>query len=195
MRTLVKEYYNEYNDIEYIQQGKKERWPDAMYWYCEAPKYLDYEFAIKCDGDMLCNCKFELSILESQTSISIAKSPEWYDAFDKYSANAGFQIINIYEYLKQDISSLFRDASHQKYRFNSDTPALDYFVGSRKIDVSYLSSEYNYLLFDIDTVNNLKLSDVSDVKIFHFVDSKPNNLDIKMINSIKQYFSNIYLHG
>ena len=192
-----KKNYSSYQDLEFIQKGKKGRWPDAMYWYCDGPGYFNnvYDFAIKCDGDMLCNSKFDLTNLESEFPISIAEPPEWHDAFDKYSANAGFQIINIAEYVNENISSLFREASTQLYRFNSDTPALDYFVGSNKIIVSYLSSDYNYLLFDVDNVNNLKLNNVSDVKIFHFVDSKPHNLNPKMIGSIKEYFSKIYLNA
>ena len=191
-----KKNYSNYADLEYIQRGQKARWPDAMYWYCDAPEYLtnSYEFAIKCDGDMLCNSKFDLNELESDLPISIADAPVWHDPFDKYSANAGFQIINISEYLNEEISLLFRDASNQITRFNSDTPALDYFVGSNKIIVNYLSSDYNYLLFDVDDVMNLKLDEVLDVKIFHFVDSKPHNLNPKMIHTIKEYFSKIYLN-
>jgi hypothetical protein len=90
---------------------------------------------------------------------------------------------------------LFREASKQIKRFNSDTPALEYFVGSTHIIVSYLSSDYNYLLFDVNSVNNLKLEDVSNVKIFHFVDSKPHSLNSNMIGSIKEYFSKIYLNA
>jgi hypothetical protein len=31
-----------------------------MYWYCDGPEYLksNYDYAIKCDGDMLCNSHF-----------------------------------------------------------------------------------------------------------------------------------------
>lgn len=189
--------YNQYSDLQYTTKGEKGRWPDAMYWYCDAPQYLEslYDFAIKCDGDMLCNSKFDLSELESGLPISIAEAPNWYEPFDKYSANAGFQILNISEYLNQKIYLLFRNASTQPIRFNSDTPALDHFVGSNQIIVSYLSSDYNYLLFDVDSVNNLKLEDVSTVKIFHFVDSKPHSLEPNMKGSIKEYFSKIYLNG
>ena len=167
-----------------------------MYWYCDGPEYLksNYDYAIKCDGDILCNSHFDLLELESDLAISIAEAPEWYEPFDKHSPNAGFQIINISEYLDQNISSLFREASKQIKRFNSDTPALDYFVGSNTIIVTYLSSDYNYLLFDVDAVNNLKLENVSNVKIFHFVDSKPHDLNEKMKGSIKEYFSKIYLN-
>jgi hypothetical protein len=190
-----KKNYNQYTDIQFTQKGEKGRWPDAMYWYCDGPEYLksNYDYAIKCDGDMLCNSHFELSELESDLAISIAEAPNWYDPFDKHSPNAGFQIINISEYVEQNISSLFKQASKQITRFNSDTPALDYFVGSNQIIVSYLSSDYNYLLFDVDEVNSLKLEDVSTVKIFHFVDSKPHSLNEKMKGSIKEYFSKIYL--
>jgi hypothetical protein len=192
-----KKNYKDYTDIQFTQSGGIGRWPDAMYWYCDAPGYLKnlYEFAIKCDGDMLCNSHFELSELESDLAISIAEAPNWYDPFDKHSPNAGFQIINIPEYVEQNISSLFKQASKQITRFNSDTPALDYFVGSNQIIVSYLSSDYNYLLFDVDEVNSLKLEDISTVKIFHFVDSKPHSLNEKMKGSIKEYFSKIYLNA
>ncbi len=198
--TLVKgdckKNYKDYTDIQFTGNGQEGRWPDAMYWYCDAPEYLksNYDYAIKCDGDMMCNSHFDLLILESDLPISIADAPKWYDPFDKYSANAGFQIINISQYLEENISSLFREAAKQIKRFNSDTPALDYFVGSNQIFVTYLSSDYNYLLFDVDEVNNLKLEDVSTVKIFHFVDSKPHSLNPKMIGSIKEYFSKIYLN-
>ena len=191
-----KKNYNQYSDVQYIESGQKGRWPDAMYWYCDAPEYLkeSYDYAIKCDGDMMCNSHFALLELESDLAISIAEAPNWYDPFDKYSANAGFQIINTHQYVNEKISSLFREASKQTRRFNSDTPALDYFVGSNQIFVTYLSSDYNYLLFDLDAVNELKLEDVSTVKIFHFVDSKPHNLNPKMSGSIKEYFSKIYLN-
>jgi len=192
-----KKNYKDYTDIQFTQSGGMGRWPDAMYWYCDAPEYLKnlYQFAIKCDGDMLCNSHFNLLELQSDLAISIAEPPSWYDPFDKHSANAGFQIINISEYVEQNISSLFKQASKQITRFNSDTPALDYFVGSNAIIVTYLSSDYNYLLFDVDRVNELKLEDVSTVKIFHFVDSKPHSLNQKMIGSIKEYFSKIYLNA
>ncbi len=191
-----KKNYNQYRDVQYVDNGKEGRWPDAMYWYCDAPEYLksNYDYAIKCDGDMLCNSHFDLSELESDLPITIADAPNWYDPFDKYSANAGFQILNIHQYLDENISHLFREASKQINRFNSDTPALDYFVGSNKIIVSYVSEDYNYLLFDVDEVNRLKLEDVSDVKIFHFVDSKPHSLNQNMIGSIKEYYSKIYLN-
>ena len=191
-----KKNYNQYVDIEFINKGKKGRWPDAMYWYCDAPEYLReyYDYAIKCDGDMMCNSFFNLSELESNLPISIAKAPNWYDPFDKYSPNAGFQIINIHEYVNKNINSFFREASKHIEIFNSDTPALDYFVGSNQIQVTYLSSDYNYLLFDVNEVNQLELKEVSTVKIFHFVGSKPHNLDPKMKGSIKDYFSKIYLH-
>lgn len=190
-----KEHYNQYKDIEYLNANRKERWPDAHYWYCEAPEYFKdvYDFVLKCDGDMMCNSHFDLLGLEYDSPLSIAKAPDWYDAFDKYSANAGFQIINVQRYTEEKISSLFREASKQIGRFNSDTPALDYFVGSNQIIVTYVSSEYNYLLFDLGAVTQLKLEDVSTVKIFHFVDSKPHNLNPNMIGSIKEYFSKIYL--
>lgn len=191
-----KKNYNEYKDIQYTEKGKEGRWPDAMYWYCDAPEYLkeSYDYAIKCDGDMMCNCYFDLSELESDLPISIADAPEWYEPFDKYSANAGFQIINLNQYTEEKINYLFREASKQIKKFNSDTPALDYFVSSNQIFVNYLSSEYNYLLFDVDEVANLKLEDVSNVKIFHFVGSKPHDLNPKMNGSIKEYFSKIYLN-
>lgn len=189
--------YNQYCDIEYRILNRKERWPDAMYWYCDAPDYLkdSYKYAIKCDGDMLCNSHFDLSKLETEFSILIADAPSWYDSFDKYSANAGFQIINIKKYTDLNINLLFRNASKNITVFNSDTPALDYFVGSNQISVNYVSSDYNYLLFDLEAVTKLKLEELSTVKIFHFVDTKPHNLNPKMINSVKEYFSKIYLNG
>ncbi len=189
--------YDQYSDIQYTQTGLNGRWPDAMYWYCDAPEYLEglYDFAIKCDGDMLCNTKFDLTELESHLPISIAEAPDWYIPFDKHSPNAGFQILNLKEYEDSKINLLFREAAKQTATFNSDTPALDYFIGSNQIWAKRLSSEYNYLLFDVDEVNNLKLEEVSNVKIFHFVGSKPYNLDPKMEGSIKEYFSKIYLNG
>ena len=189
-----RDYYKDYKDIQYVQRGEKGRWPEAHYWYCEAPKYFDYDFAIKCDGDMLCNSKFDLSMLESDMALSIAESPNWYNPFDKYCPNAGFQILNISEYINQNINLLLRDTSKDIMRFNGDTPALDYLVGSNKIIVSYVGSEYNYLLFDMDDVANLRLDEVSDIKIFHFVDSKPHSLNPKMIDTVKEYFSKIYLN-
>jgi hypothetical protein len=191
-----KENYKEYTDLEYTKKGEKGRWPDAMYWYCDAPRNFinQYDFAIKCDGDILCNSKFSLSELETDLPITIADAPEWYTPFDKYSANAGFQIINVKEYVSEKIDILFREASKKPNTFNSDTPALDYFVGTNTIFVNYLSSDFNYLLFDVDEVNKLSLEDVSNVKLFHFVGSKPHSLDPKMKGSIKEYFSKIYLN-
>jgi hypothetical protein len=189
-----REFYKEYKDIQYINEGKKQRWPEAHYWYCEAPKYLNYDFAIKCDGDMLCVSKFDLDSLESDMALTIAESPEWYDPFDKYCPNAGFQILNISEYKVQNINLLLRTASTQINKFNGDTPALNYLIGSNEIVVSYIGSEYNYLLFDIDIVNELELNNISNIHIVHFVDSKPYNLNQKMENSIKHHFSKIYLN-
>jgi hypothetical protein len=126
-------------------------------------------------------------------ALTIAESPQWYDPFDKYCPNAGFQILNISEYLNENINLLLRNTSTQIMQFNGDTPALNHLIGSNQIIVSYIGSEYNYLLFDTSDVLNLKLDNVSNVHIFHFVDSKPYNLNQKMENSIKNHFSKIYL--
>lgn len=190
-----RQYYSSYNDYEYKQSGLKERWPDAHYWYCEAPLHLyeEYDFAIKCDGDMMCLKEFDLKTLESEKEITIAEAPKWYDPFDKYSPNAGFQIMNIKKYVQNQIYDYFRIASTRWDVFNSDTPALDFFVGTSQIIVDRLPADYNYLLFDIDEVKQLTMEDLLTVNIVHFVSSKPYNLNTQMKESIKDTLSKIYL--
>jgi hypothetical protein len=190
-----KPHYNQYKDIEYNDKGIKERWPDAHYWYCEAPLYLyeEYDYAIKCDGDMLCNNKFDLKELESEFVISIANAPSWHDPFDKHSPNAGFQILNLKEYVHKDISFFFKQTSALPKQFNSDTPALDYLVGNNYVQVKKLSEYYNYLLFDMEEVQNLPLEEIDKINIAHFVDTKPHNLNPKMNNSIKHVLAEKYL--
>jgi len=190
-----KEYHTQYKDIESTNKGVNERWPDAHYWYCEAPISLieDYNFAIKCDGDMLCNQKFDLSELENEFAMTIAEAPSWYDPFDKHSPNAGFQIHNLKEYLDKKIHHLLRQTSAQPQHFNSDTPALDYLVGNGYIQVKKLTGYYNYLLFDIEGVKQLPLEEINNINIAHFVDSKPHNLSKNMIGSIKEVLAKEYL--
>jgi hypothetical protein len=188
-------YHDQYKDIEYINNGTNGRWPDAHYWYCEAPRYLidNYNFAIKCDGDMLCNNKFNLTELESEYALSIAEAPSWYDPFDKYSPNAGFQIYNLQEYVDKQIFYFLRQTSNQPHHFNSDTPALDYLIGNGYIQVKRLTEYYNYLLFDIEEVKNLPLDEIDKINIAHFVSSKPYNLNQNMIGSIKHILAQNYL--
>jgi lipopolysaccharide biosynthesis glycosyltransferase len=190
-----REYHNQYKDIEYVNRGVNGRWPDAHYWYCEAPMNLikDYDFAIKCDGDMLCNKKFDLSELESEFAVSIADAPLWYDPFDKHSPNAGFQIYNLKEYIDQQIFHFLRQTSAQPHHFNSDTPALDYLVGNGYIQVKRLTGYYNYLLFDIEEVRQLPTEEINKINIAHFVDSKPHNLKPEMLDSIKHILAKEYL--
>jgi len=190
-----KSQYNQYKDIEYANKGVKERWPDAHYWYCEAPLYLyeNYDYAIKCDGDMLCNNEFNLEELESEFVISIAVAPSWYDPFDKHSPNAGFQIMNLKQYVHQNISYFFKQTSALPQHFNSDTPALDYLIGNNYIQAKKLSEYYNYLLFDIEEVKNLPLEEINKINIAHFVSSKPHNLQPDMENSIKHVLAKKYL--
>lgn len=194
-----KQHYHKYNDFQSVLEYQQApRWPDAHFWYCEAPSYFygTYDYAIKCDGDILCAQKFDLTELEVQNEITAARAPEWYDPYDKFCPNAGFQIMNVSTYANNNVRQLFRDMSDNKdnYRkMNSDTPMLDYLVGKGILNVHFISAEYNYLLFDIDQVKHLKLEDVENVKLIHFVDSKPHNLREEMKGSIKEYFSKIYL--
>jgi hypothetical protein len=189
----VARHYEKYRDVEYPSNP---RWPSAVYWYCDAPDYFygKYDYAIKCDGDMLCVSDFDLSALETHTEITAAREPKWYHPYDKHCPNAGFQILNIKQYVDKNIKELFRQASEQYLTFNSDTPALDNFVATKKVDILFVGPEYNYLLFDMREVNSLTLADVSDVKIFHFVASKPHNLFHEMERGIKRHYANIYLN-
>jgi len=193
-----KRHYDKYNDYEYVgERGLPPRWPDAHYWYCEAPDYFNgtYEFAIKCDGDMMCVQKFDLSSLESDNEITAAHAPDWYNSYDRHCANAGFQVINISAYVKNDIKSHFRQFSNNintYKKFNGDTPVLNHLVGSNTLNVRFVSAEYNYLLFDIDEVKNLSMDNMNDVKIVHFVETKPHNLNEWMYNTVKEHFANIY---
>jgi hypothetical protein len=189
-----KEHYSHYRDVEYRSVGMKDRWPDAVYWYCEAPRKLEaYDYLIKCDGDMMCNKHFSLNELEFSTAITIAESPSWYIPYDVHSPNAGFQIINVKEYVKNNVQNYFRELSKNVTLFNSDTPVLDYLVGSKTLEVTKISSSYNYLLFDIHQVKQLNWETEKEyVKIVHFVSSKPHNLDSNMKNSVKEKFAKIY---
>jgi hypothetical protein len=142
---------------------------------------------------MLCNNEFDLQELESDFAISISKAPSWYNPFDKHSPNAGFQILNLKQYVAQDISYFFKQTSALPHHFNSDTPALDYLVGNNYIQVKKLSEYYNYLLFDIEEVKQLPLEEINKINIAHFVDSKPHNLNPNMIDSIKHVLAKKYL--
>lgn len=201
-----KEFYNHYKDIEFIQRGFVERWPDAMYWYVEAPEHLvnDYDFLIKCDGDMFCNKNFNLNILETQNAVSIAEAPSWYSPADIYSPNAGFQILNTKQYRDLNIKDFFRKFSKRVDIFNSDTPLLDFLVGQGLVTVTRLPSDYNYLLFDLPQVKELKYHEIyEDIKIVHFVGSKPHQFikkndgmyidEIGMEFTVKDIFSKRYL--
>jgi len=188
----VARHYEKYRDVEY---SSSPRWPSAVYWYCDAPDYFydKYDYAIKCDGDMLCVDSFDLSMLETDAEIIAAREPVWYKPYDRFCPNAGFQILNVKLYVDKNIKQLFREASEQFMTFNSDTPALNNFAATGKVRVFFVGPEFNYLLFDIPEVNALQLSDVSSVKIFHFVASKPHNLSSMMNRSIKKHFAHIYL--
>lgn len=190
-----KQHYSNYRDYEFTVP----RWPDAHYWYCEASDYFKgtYDYAIKCDGDMMCINEFDLTALETEYEITAAKEPSWYIPYDKFCPNAGFQIINVQNYSNNNIKQLFRELSDNSRqgtgkRFNGDTPVLDFLVGMNILNVHFLSAQYNYLLFDVPEVVQLTLNDVADVYIVHFVASKPHNLNREMIGSVKDYFANIY---
>jgi hypothetical protein len=193
-----KQHYSKYQDYEYtVDFNTKGRWPDAHFWYCEAPSYFNgiYDYAIKCDGDMLCTQKFNLAELEVENEITATNAPDWYDPFDKFCPNAGFQIMNVRNYVKNDVRKLFRFMSDNKDNYkkmNSDTPILNYLVGRGILNVHFISAEYNYLLFDIDEVKQLTLQDTETVKIIHFVDTKPHNLNEIMKGSVKEHFAQIY---
>lgn len=193
-----KQHYANYNDYEYVnERGLPARWPDAHYWYCEAPDYFYgiYDYAIKCDGDMMCTNRFDLTSLEVENEITIAEAPSWYNSYDKFCSNAGFQILNIKNYTKNNIKEHFRRMSNNinNYKnFNGDTPVLNYLVGTKTLNVNVLSADYNYLLFDMYEVKNLILEDFNDVKIVHFVETKPHNLNEMMAGTIKEHFANIY---
>lgn len=145
-----KKYYEHYCDKYYREQGLKERWPAAVFWYCEAPFYLkEYDFLLKCDGDMLCNKYFSLEELETDNAVTIAEAPDWYIPYDKFSPNNGFQVINVKEYLNQKINEFFRRFSKKLEFFNSDQPILDYLIGTGMVQASRVSSDFNYLLFDV----------------------------------------------
>lgn len=190
-----KKHYEEYRDIEYIGRDRKPRWPDAHYWYCEAPKYLhtEYQHAIKCDGDMMCSKHFDLEPLESECAVTVAKEPEWYTPYDKHCPNAGFQIFNLAQYVSDRVYEYFREGARKYQTFNSDTPVLDFLVGNKMLNVKFVGPEFNYLLFDTAQVRNLALSDVANVSIFHFVDTKPHNLSREMHGTIKDHLGQIYL--
>ena len=198
MTGQCKIHYEEYKDHQYINNNSKPRWPDAHYWYCEGPTYFQgiYDYAIKCDGDMLCVQRFDLEPLQVENEITAADSPHWYDPYDKFCANAGFQIMNVNNYATNQVRMLFREGARQSinYRkFNSDTPVLNWLVGHKTLNVHFIPAEYNYLLFDIEQVNNLTDEDIKDVKIAHFVDSKPHNLNPQMAGSVKEKLAQIYL--
>ena len=191
-----RQYYESYKDVEYLEKRLPPRWPDAHYWYAEAPRCLigEYDYLIKCDGDMLCNKRFDLTQLEVANEITVAKEPRWYIPYDKFCPNAGFQIINVSAYVENNVHELFRWGSQLPDRFNSDTPLLNYLVASNTLKVHFLTSEFNYLLFDDVRVNKLTLADVQNVNIFHFVGSKPHNLHPHMMDGVKGHFSKTYLN-
>lgn len=190
-----KRHHDGYRDIQYVDSDRPGRWPDAHYWYCEAPAYFKgtYDYAIKCDGDMLCINSFDLTELEVDNAVTITRAPDWYTPYDKFCPNAGMQILNIQTYVEQDVRQLFRDGSRMPHLFNGDTPLLDSIVRSNLLNVHVLSADYNYLLFDLAHVHQLTENDFSTVKIIHFVSSKPYNLDKTMIGSIKEKYAKLYL--
>lgn len=195
-----KVHYEAYKDYQYIQGNSKPRWPDAHYWYCEAPTYFRgiFDHAIKCDGDMLCLQRFDLESLEVENEITAANAPEWYDPYDKFCPNAGFQIMNVTNYVANEVRQLFREGARRSedyFRFNSDTPVLNWLVGNKTLDVHFVSADYNYLLFDIPQVNELTEADISTVKIAHFVDTKPHNLNPDMTGSVKEKLAQMYLEN
>jgi hypothetical protein len=187
-----KQHYEAYRDLQYINAP---RWPDAHYWYAEAPTYLceQYDYAIKCDGDMMCYNKFDLKSLEVENEITAAREPSWYVPYDKYCPNAGFQILNLKNYVRRNVKDLFRQGSKLPDSFNSDTPLLNWLVKQQILNVHFISAEFNYLLFDVPQVNQLSMDNIKDVKIFHFVDSKPHALNPTMKAGIKQTLSEVYL--
>lgn len=184
----VKEYYKKYADA-------KLHWPDAVYWYCEVPDLVvdTYDHLIKCDGDMMCINKFELEPFEIENAVVAAKEPSWYTPYDKYCPNAGFQIFNVKKYVEQNVKGLFRQSALRPDVFNSDTPALDRFVRDKLIDIRFVRADYNYLLFDVPQIHNLTLEDFENVKIVHFVSSKPYNLAPESEGTVKEHFAKIYL--
>lgn len=190
-------HYDTYTDIKYIELGWPPRWPSAMYWSYEAPLHFHgiYERGIKCDGDILCVRPFDLDHpeLESDCPIISTRSPDWYSPADRFFPNAGVQIINMDVYVAQRVNEKFRVVSTDSHTFNSDQPALDYFVRTGLLQVIFISANYNYTLYDIPEVQRLQLEDVADVNIVHFVGSKPHNLHPSMVGSIKEHFANIYL--
>ena len=101
--------------------------------------------------------------------------------------------MNLREYVRKDISFFFKQTSALPKQFNSDTPALDYLVGNNYVQVKKLSEYYNYLLFDVEKVQELPLEEINNINIAHFVDSKPHNLNPKMNNSIKHVLAKKYL--
>lgn len=193
-----KVHYKGYQDHQYVYRNLKPRWPDAHYWYCEAPTYFHgtYDHAIKCDGDMLCMQRFDLEPLKVENEITVALAPHWYDPFDKFCPNAGFQIMNVERYVVNKVKMLFREGARLSINYmmyNSDTPVLNWLVANNVLKVHFLSAEYNYLLFDMQQVRELTDADIADIKIAHFVDSKPHNLNPDMRGSVKEKLANIYL--
>lgn len=190
-----KKHYEKFCDIEYISINRKPRWPDAHYWYCEAPKYLhtEYDYAIKCDGDMFCAKHFDLESLEAECAITIAKEPSWFTPTEKYCPNAGFQILNLHQYIFDSTFHHFRKGSQQPDTFKGDTPLLNFLILNNIIKVNYVGSEYNYTLYDMPQARELSLSDVENVNIFHFTETKPHNLHPSMKGTVKDYFGQQYL--
>ena len=169
-------------------ESRTSQWPQSCNWCTHAPKILsDYDFAIYCDGDILCHQKFNISdVIPTNEDVTVAhytpmgsKRKGWQKL--PY-ANSGFQIINVKRWCNKRIWREYQKLQTKGW-YNGDQDGLNHLIRCGMLKAKFVSKWYNFRLPDTNKSNNEKEYSLNHIFIAHFIFSKPHNLNSKFRNS------------